>query len=182
MNDRSVAAIKVCFAAGRSLAIRGRNPYNVAPFRGAYCGRPHGAVPPSSQGQSLPDLGRKIVNHAQSGVVRDFFYFVSAVSMIKIRRGLDVPIAGAPAQVVQDGPVVRSVAILGNDYVGMKPSMRVKEGDEVRLGQVLFEDKKNPGVLYTAPAAGRVVAVNRGDRRVLQSVVIDIEGDGEESF
>ncbi|MFA5493343.1 MAG: Na(+)-translocating NADH-quinone reductase subunit A [Porticoccaceae bacterium] len=102
--------------------------------------------------------------------------------MIKIRRGLDVPIAGAPAQVVQDGPVVRSVAILGNDYVGMKPSMRVKEGDEVRLGQVLFEDKKNPGVLYTAPAAGRVVAVNRGDRRVLQSVVIDIEGDGEESF
>ncbi|HLS98412.1 MAG TPA: Na(+)-translocating NADH-quinone reductase subunit A [Porticoccaceae bacterium] len=102
--------------------------------------------------------------------------------MIKIRRGLDVPIAGAPAQVVQDGPAVRSVAILGNDYVGMKPTMRVKEGERVKLGQVLFEDKKNPGVLFTSPAAGTVIAINRGERRVLQSVVIDIDGDEEETF
>ena len=102
--------------------------------------------------------------------------------MIKIRRGLDVPIAGAPAQVVQDGPAVRSVAILGNDYVGMKPTMRVQEGERVKLGQVLFEDKKNPGVLFTAPAAGTVIAINRGERRVLQSVVIDIDGDEAESF
>jgi len=102
--------------------------------------------------------------------------------MIKIRRGLDVPIAGAPAQVIQDGPVVRSVAILGNDYVGMKPTMRVKEGERVKLGQVLFEDKKNPGVLFTAPGAGTVIAINRGERRVLQSVVIDLEGSEEETF
>ncbi len=102
--------------------------------------------------------------------------------MIKIRRGLDVPIAGAPAQAIQDGPGVRSVAILGNDFVGMKPTMRVQEGDRVKLGQVLFEDKKNPGVLFTAPAGGRITAINRGERRVLQSVVIAIDGDEQETF
>ncbi len=102
--------------------------------------------------------------------------------MIKIRRGLDLPVAGAPEQVVHDGPNVRSVAILGNDYVGMKPTMHVKEGDRVKLGQVLFEDKKTPGVLYTSPAGGVVTAINRGERRVLQSVVVSAEGGEEESF
>ena len=102
--------------------------------------------------------------------------------MIKIRRGLDLPVTGSPEQVVRDGPAVRSVAITGNDYVGMKPTMRVREGDQVKLGQVLFEDKKTPGVLYTSPAAGTVIAINRGERRVLQSVVIDVQGDGAETF
>jgi len=102
--------------------------------------------------------------------------------MFKIRRGLDLPISGAPEQVVRDGPVARSVAVIGNDYVGMKPTMRVREGDTVNLGQVLFEDKKNPGVVFTSPASGVVSAINRGERRVLQSVVIDVQGEGEETF
>ncbi len=102
--------------------------------------------------------------------------------MIKIRRGLDLPISGAPEQAIQDGPNVRSVAVIGADYPGMKPTMKVKAGDKVKLGQVLFEDKKTEGVKYTAPAAGTVAAINRGERRVLQSVVIDLEGDEAESF
>jgi len=102
--------------------------------------------------------------------------------MIKIRRGLNLPISGAPEQAVQNGPGVQSVAIVGNDYVGMKPTMAVREGDTVKLGQLLFTDKKTPGVRYTAPAAGTVAAINRGDRRVLQSVVIAVEGDDEVTF
>ena len=97
--------------------------------------------------------------------------------MIKIRRGLDLPISGEPEQVIHDGPAARSVAVIGFDYHGMKPTMAVKEGDRVKLGQLLFTDKKTAGVKYTAPAAGTVVAINRGERRVLQSVVIDVEGD-----
>ncbi|MCP4790103.1 MAG: Na(+)-translocating NADH-quinone reductase subunit A [Gammaproteobacteria bacterium] len=97
--------------------------------------------------------------------------------MIKIRQGLNLPIAGAPAQSIEDGNAVSQVAVLGADYVGLKPTMAVKVGDRVKLGQVLFSDKKTPGVNYTAPAAGTVSAVNRGAQRVLQSVVIDIEGD-----
>lgn len=102
--------------------------------------------------------------------------------MIKIRRGLDLPISGAPEQAIVDGPKVRSVAVIGFDYPGMKPTMAVKVGDKVKLGQLLFTDKKTEGVRYTAPAAGTVAAINRGERRVLQSVVIDVEGDEAEPF
>ncbi|UAW96984.1 Na(+)-translocating NADH-quinone reductase subunit A [Halopseudomonas nanhaiensis] len=97
--------------------------------------------------------------------------------MIKIKRGLDLPITGSPEQRIDDARQVRSVAVIGFDYHGMKPTMEVQEGDRVKLGQILFSDKKTPGVVYTAPAAGVVSAINRGERRLLQSVVIDVEGD-----
>lgn len=102
--------------------------------------------------------------------------------MIKIKKGLDLPIAGAPAQVIEDGPSIRHVAILGEEYVGMRPSMLVKEGEQVKKGQALFEDKKNPGVIFTSPACGKIIAINRGERRVLQSVVIEIQGDEQITF
>lgn len=102
--------------------------------------------------------------------------------MIKIKRGLDLPITGAPQQVIHDGPTVRSVAILGRDYVGMKPTMAVQAGDKVKKGQLLFTDKKTEGVFYTSPVAGTISAINRGEKRALQSVVIDVEGDESETF
>ncbi|MBC9072610.1 Na(+)-translocating NADH-quinone reductase subunit A [Thauera sp. CAU 1555] len=97
--------------------------------------------------------------------------------MIRIKRGLDLPITGAPAQRIEAARPVRSVAVIGFDHHGMKPTMAVQVGDRVKLGQVLFSDKKTPGVHYTAPGAGVVSAINRGERRVLQSVVIDLEGE-----
>ena len=100
----------------------------------------------------------------------------------KIKKGLDLPISGSPAQQIHDGVAVTQVAILGEEYVGMRPTMHVQVGDSVKKGQVLFEDKKNPGVKYTAPASGTVSAVNRGAKRVLQSVVIDISGDEAVTF
>ncbi len=102
--------------------------------------------------------------------------------MINVRRGLNLPITGAPEQVIHDGPAIRQVAVVGADYHGMKPTMEVREGDRVKLGQLLFTDKKTPGVRYTAPAAGTVTAVNRGERRVFQSLVIDIDGSDAETF
>jgi Na+-transporting NADH:ubiquinone oxidoreductase subunit A len=102
--------------------------------------------------------------------------------MIKIKRGLDLPITGSPEQRIDEARQVRSVALIGFDYHGMKPTMEVQEGDRVKLGQILFSDKKTPGVVYTAPASGVVSAINRGDKRVLQSVVIDVEGDDAVSF
>ncbi|WP_252176174.1 Na(+)-translocating NADH-quinone reductase subunit A [Endozoicomonas sp. 4G] len=102
--------------------------------------------------------------------------------MIKIKQGLDLPITGAPDQSISDGRAVRSVAVVGSDYVGMKPTMAVAVGDRVKKGQELFTDKKTPGVRYTAPAAGVVAAINRGEKRVLQSVVIDVDGDDEVTF
>jgi len=102
--------------------------------------------------------------------------------MIRIRKGLDLPISGIPLQQILPSATPRHVAIIGDDYIGMRPTMLVQEGDSVTKGQALFEDKKNPGVLFTAPASGTVVAIHRGERRVLQSVVIRLEGDRQREF
>ena len=87
---------------------------------------------------------------------------------------------GAPEQVIYDGPAITRVATLGEEFVGMRPTMFVKVGDRVIKGQDLFEDKKNPGVKFTAPATGVVSEINRGAKRVLQSVVIDLDGSDEQ--
>lgn len=102
--------------------------------------------------------------------------------MIKINRGLDLPITGAPEQVIGEGIKSRSVALVGFDYVDMKPTMAVQVGDRVKTGQLIFSDKKTEGVKYTAPATGVISAINRGEKRALQSVVIDIEEDEYEEF
>jgi len=99
-----------------------------------------------------------------------------------IKEGLDLPITGGPEQVIEKGNKVKSVAILGKDYIGLKPKMMVAVGDTVKLGQVLFTDKQNPGVNFTAPGAGTVKEINRGAKRVLQSVVIELKGTAQESF
>ncbi|WP_027183056.1 Na(+)-translocating NADH-quinone reductase subunit A [Desulfovibrio inopinatus] len=95
--------------------------------------------------------------------------------MIKLKKGLDIPISGEPVTDFFEGNPPRTVAVLGGDYVGLKPTMLVAVGDTVKLGQPIFADKKIEGVVFTAPGAGKVVAINRGDRRILQSVVIELD-------
>ncbi|MGI5308540.1 Na(+)-translocating NADH-quinone reductase subunit A [Rheinheimera sp. WS51] len=102
--------------------------------------------------------------------------------MIKLKKGLDIPLSGSPKQEISTGNSIKTVAVLGEEYVGMRPTMSVEVGDSVKKGQVLFEDKKNPGVKFTAPVAGTVKEINRGAKRVLQSVVIAAEGDAAEKF
>ncbi len=104
------------------------------------------------------------------------------VRMINIKKGLDLPIEGAPQQVIHDGPAVKRVAVLGEEFIGMRPTMHVRVDDQVKKGQVLFEDKKNPGVKFTAPASGVVKEINRGAKRVLQSVVIEVSGNEHIAF
>jgi Na+-transporting NADH:ubiquinone oxidoreductase subunit A len=91
-----------------------------------------------------------------------------------IRKGLNLPIEGGPEQTVYEGAPVSHAGVLGEDYVGLKPTILAAVGDTVQRGQPLFEDKKNPGVICTAPAAGTVVAINRGDKRAFLSMVIKL--------
>ncbi len=102
--------------------------------------------------------------------------------MIKIKKGLNLPIEGTPEQKVHQGPKVSKVALIGDDVVGMKPTMEVQIGDKVKVGQLLYTDKKTEGVRYTSPASGEVVEINRGARRAFQSVVIKVEGDDHQDF
>jgi len=103
-------------------------------------------------------------------------------AMIRIKKGLDIPISGTPVQEISSGTHPHAVALVGDDYVGMKPTMAVREGDFVKLGQLLFTDKRTPGVRHTSPGCGTVVAVNRGAKRKFESVVVELKGDEAEQF
>lgn len=93
----------------------------------------------------------------------------------RLSKGLDIPVTGEPVQTIHDGPNIRTVAVLGSDYVGLKPRLSVQEGDIVGRGAPIFAHKDTESALVTAPATGRVKAVNRGYRRALVSVEIEVD-------
>ncbi len=96
------------------------------------------------------------------------------MALHKSKRGLRLPIQGEPTQQVEAARTPTRIALLGADYPGLRPTLHAKVGETVKRGQLLFEDKKMPGVRFTAPGAGKVVAVNRGEKRVFQSMVIEL--------
>lgn len=107
----------------------------------------------------------------------------SIVKYLEITKGLDLALAGAPRQQIDPNiKKVKHVAVTGPDYVGLRPSLAVEEGQRVLAGETLFEDKKNPGVKFTSPGAGVVEKICRGEKRAFRSVVIALdEGDAADS-
>ena len=101
---------------------------------------------------------------------------------MRIKKGLNLPIEGAPnAQIDRHALEATQVAVSGRDYWGLKPKMLVQEGDRVQMGQPLFADKTFSDIVFTAPATGQVSAINRGVKRFLESVVIDVDRAAEEA-
>ncbi|MGR8947203.1 MAG: Na(+)-translocating NADH-quinone reductase subunit A [Gammaproteobacteria bacterium] len=96
--------------------------------------------------------------------------------LLKIRRGLDLPISGSPQQLIGTAISSQRVALLGADYPGLKPELKVNSGTSVKQGETLFTDRQT-GVNYTAPAGGIVSEINRGPRRSLHSLVIQVDGE-----
>lgn len=104
------------------------------------------------------------------------------MNVFHLKRGLDLPLAGAPWQEISPGNPVTTVALLGDDFVDLRPRFSVAEGDHVALGQCLFIDKKNPGVRFTSPAAGEVIKIQRGPKRRFEAIIIRIDGNEERLF
>jgi len=95
--------------------------------------------------------------------------------VIKTKKGLDLPISGIPSLDVDSSTSINSIGILGSDFVGLKPTMMVDEGDSIISGQKLFENKKNPGTYITAPSSGVVKSINRGEKRRFLSLIIETD-------
>lgn len=93
----------------------------------------------------------------------------------KLQKGANLPLDGIPEQTVHAKHGIRSVAVLGADYLGLKPRLLVSDNDPVKRGSPILFHKDLPDVMVTSPVTGKVLAINRGERRVLQSVVIEIE-------
>ena len=95
---------------------------------------------------------------------------------IKLKQGLDIPVQGGVNQSISDSieySPTRQAALIASTFHGLKPQLMVEVGDEVRVGQALIQDKRNPSVLYTAPVSGVIRSINRGYRRALLSIVIE---------
>jgi Na+-transporting NADH:ubiquinone oxidoreductase subunit A len=101
---------------------------------------------------------------------------------VNVRRGLDLPVAGAPGGELTQAAPVGHVGLVGRDYPGLKLAPLVEEGHRVALGEPVLADRREPRIVCTAPAAGVVIGVNRGDRRALRSLVIRIDGEQQREF
>ncbi len=99
------------------------------------------------------------------------------LEVIRIKKGLDIPIPGTARRELTDlFPDGYEFAVKPTDYVGVAPRLLVSEGDKVKAGTPLFEDKNNEGVPFVSPVSGTVTAIVRGEKRALLSVVVTESG------
>ena len=96
--------------------------------------------------------------------------------VVKISKGLDIKLNGAPAKEMIAVEAAKYYALQPSDFNGMTPKVVVKPEDAVKAGDVLFVDKKCPELRFVSPVSGKVVAVNRGERRRVLSVVVEADG------
>jgi Na+-transporting NADH:ubiquinone oxidoreductase subunit A len=99
------------------------------------------------------------------------------MSETKIKRGYDVPMAGAPRREVVDAPRPDVVAIRPNEFRAIKPKILVKEGETVAAGAPLFFDRERPEIKFPSPGGGEVIEVRRGARRVCLEIFIRLAAD-----
>ncbi len=99
------------------------------------------------------------------------------MAVYKIRKGLDLPIKGSPVLAIDTSKAVavKSVAVLPFAYKGLKPRLLVKEGDILQSGDTLFEDKVY-NIQFTSPVSGLVKAIERGEKRKILSISIELDG------
>ena len=99
--------------------------------------------------------------------------------VVKISKGLDIKLKGTPANEMTALEAAKLYALMPSDFTGVTPKVVVKPEDAVKAGDALFVDKKNPDLRFVSPVSGKVVAVNRGERRRVLSVVVEADGKNE---
>ena len=110
--------------------------------------------------------GRKIFSNFAASIMAD---------IITIRKGLDIPIAGAAEQRITNALGIDTYAVKPTDFVGVVPRLCVAEGDAVATGDALFVDKNDERIRFTSPVSGWVKAIVRGEKRRLEAVIVEAE-------
>lgn len=99
--------------------------------------------------------------------------------LVKIKRGLDIPLVGEAEKTLQEAPKAEMYAVIPDDFHGVVPKILVKSGDAVKAGTPLMCDKNRPEVNFVSPVSGTVEAVNRGERRKVLEIVVKSDGKFE---
>jgi Na+-transporting NADH:ubiquinone oxidoreductase subunit A len=99
--------------------------------------------------------------------------------IIKLRKGLNIQLKGSAGKELETLPVPATVALKPTDFPGLSPKLSVKVDQEIKAGDALFYDKYHPEILFTAPSGGKVISINRGERRKILEVVVETSGNAE---
>ncbi len=98
---------------------------------------------------------------------------------VHVRKGYDLKIVGEPSREVEVLEKPDKVAVLPEKIPLIKPRLKIKVDDNVKVGSILFEDKKNPDLKFLSPGGGKVLQINYGHRRVIKEIVIKLDSDEE---
>ena len=96
--------------------------------------------------------------------------------IIKIKKGLDIHLKGKPQAIKKQTVVSQDYTLFPDDFQGFVPKIAVKQGDKVQVGTPVLFDKNRPEIKVVSPVSGEVLAVNRGEKRKLLSIVIRSDG------
>ncbi len=99
--------------------------------------------------------------------------------VVKISKGLNINLKGAPVKEMTSVETPKFYALMPADFTRVTPKVVVKPEDAVKAGDPLFIDKNIPELQFVSPVSGKVVAVNRGERRRVLSVVVESDGKFE---
>lgn len=94
------------------------------------------------------------------------------IETIKIKKGLDIPLGGAPERHIVDARSTERYGVKPPDVVGFTPRLLVAEGDSVSAGQPVVADKNDPRLTLPSPVDGVVEAIVRGEKRKLMEIVV----------
>jgi len=99
------------------------------------------------------------------------------MATIKLKKGYNLNLEGSIAtSTVASAPAPKLCGIVPDDFWGVTPRMEKQVGDHVAVGEALYHDKKHEEVKVVSPVSGVVKAVNRGDRRKIESIEIACDG------
>lgn len=91
----------------------------------------------------------------------------------KLKKGYDIKVTGAAEKIITTLEIPKKVAVMPNEFRGVKVKLNVKPGDAVKIGSVLFEDKTLSDIKFVSPVSGKVMEINRGERRALVEIVVE---------
>lgn len=105
-----------------------------------------------------------------------FIHNLFMADVIKLKKGLDIKLNGEAEKAYRDASTPETIALVPDDFYGVVPKPMLKPGDAVKVGTVVFVDKRHPDLKVVSPVSGEVAAINRGDRRKILEIVIKNDG------
>ena len=96
---------------------------------------------------------------------------------ISIKNGANLTLTGVASKEIKIAKDSSTVSIYPDDFFSLTPRMIVKEGDRLKMGTPIFFDKNDEKIVIVSPASGVVKSIDRGEKRKIIKVVIDVDGD-----